>query len=205
MPVATAGRPPQATPARWTTCRRHDRGDGRARHRSRALRRAVARWDERIRSRAASPEAYRQPGAVRGPRRHAAACRRTVGRAYRDRACGRQLRTLAASTIERWFGRPFLDAHPDLARRFRDTAARPRSTVSLMRSRNPEPGLPGAGLDHRCAHHADRRGQRRCTAAGHGGAPAAHPGLWSYARSHRQAICPTSTSPSLRRGAARPL
>ena len=30
---------------------------------------------------------------------------------------------LAASTLERWFGRPFLDAHPDLARRFHDTAA----------------------------------------------------------------------------------
>ena len=30
---------------------------------------------------------------------------------------------LAASTTERWFGKPFLDAHPELAERFRATAA----------------------------------------------------------------------------------
>lgn len=31
--------------------------------------------------------------------------------------------SLAASTTERWFGKPFLDAHPELAQRFRDGVA----------------------------------------------------------------------------------
>lgn len=34
---------------------------------------------------------------------------------------------LAQPTIERWFGRPFLDAHPQIERRFIETAARTRT------------------------------------------------------------------------------